>query len=150
MKAIVLDSAPLGLLTQRIGVADADNCRRWMAARTMSGLRIVIPEIIDYELRRELIRAGKTSSVSRLNQFLLHPSVDYLPLTTAAMRLAAELWAQIRSQGLPTADPLALDIDVILAAQVTASGIPLNEAIVATSNAAHIGRFLQASDWTQI
>ena len=41
----------------------------------------------------------------------------YLPLTDDALRFGAELWAQSRRAGRPTADPTALDIDVLLSAQ---------------------------------
>src|SRR4051794_4176796 len=122
MRFIVLDSTPLGLLTQRPGATDADACRRWLAAKTAAGLAVIVPKIVDYELRRELIRAGKATSVKRLDAFIHHPSVTFLPISTAAMRLASELWATARQSGAPTADAHALDVDVILAAQVLAPG----------------------------
>lgn len=40
---------------------------------------------------------------------------SYRPITTETMLLAAEFWAQARNGGTPTADPKALDGDVILA-----------------------------------
>jgi len=74
-----------------------------------------VPEIADYEVRRELIRAGQTRGVQRLD--LLCEGFNYLPLTTEIMRIAAELWATARNAGTPTASDAALDADVILAAQ---------------------------------
>ena len=114
---IVLDSGPLGLLTQRRGVRIAEECRAWLARHVVIGNRFLVPEMIDYELRRELLRAGKIHSVSRLNDSITALPDRYLPLSTTAMRLAAELWADVRNRGLPTTDPRDLDIDVILAAQ---------------------------------
>ncbi len=66
---ILLDTTPLGLLTQRRGVRRAELCRRWYASAVASGARILVPEIADYELRRELLRAGKSASVERLDAF---------------------------------------------------------------------------------
>ena len=60
------------------------------------------------------------SSIARLDG--LASKIEYLPLTTAAMRIAAELWAQGRQSGQPTADPKELDGDVILAAQALLLG----------------------------
>jgi predicted nucleic acid-binding protein len=113
---LVLDSAPLGLLTQRVGVPAADGCRAWLAGHADLGNRVIVPEIVEYELRRELLRADKTRSLTRLDRLIADPQISHLLLNTAALRLAAELWAQLRKAGVPTADPHALDIDVILAA----------------------------------
>jgi hypothetical protein len=53
-----------------------------------------VPEIADYEVRRELLRANKVRGIARLD--LLKNSIGYLPLTTPIMLKAAELWAQAR------------------------------------------------------
>ena len=150
MKYVVLDSTPLGLLTQRGGVPEADACRRWLAGKAAQGIRALIPEIVDFELRRELLRSGKTASVARLDQLQGHPAVVFIPLTTAAMRLAADLWAQSRKRGLPTAHPQSLDVDVIMAAQVIAGNFPATDTVVATSNVGHLSMFLPAETWTKI
>ncbi len=111
------------------------------------GRAIVVPEIVDYELRRELIRLRKRESIARLDEFIARPAVQYLPVTTAALRLAADLWASVRQKGMPTADPKALDVDVILAAQVLATGLQPSEFVVATSNPIHLSRFVPAELW---
>jgi hypothetical protein len=66
------------------------------------------------------------------------------------VRLAAQLWADLRNRGLPTSNPEELDIDVILAAQALMSGFPAAELIVVTSNPAHLSRLITADHWTNI
>jgi hypothetical protein len=102
VKLIVLDSTPLGLLTQRPGATEADACRRWLAAKTAAGVQVIVPEIVDYELRRELIRSSKRDSIKRLDAFVRHLATIYLPINSGAMRLAAALWAKARQAGMPT------------------------------------------------
>jgi predicted nucleic acid-binding protein len=123
LEAVILDSHPLSLVCQRSGKPQADACRLWLAECMRRGLRIYVPEVADYEVRRELIRANKATAISRLNQFSASVPGRYLPITTAAMRRAAELWAEARQAGAPTADPQALDGDVILAAQALVTRI---------------------------
>ena len=43
--------------------------------------------------------------------------IDFLPVDTPTLELAAELWAEARNQGMPTADAKSLDVDVIICAQ---------------------------------
>jgi predicted nucleic acid-binding protein len=74
--------------------------------------------------------------------------VDYLPLTTQAMRRAAELWALVRQQGRPTASDKAIDGDVILAAQALTIGS--SSVVVATTNVGHLSRLVAAELWQSI
>jgi len=71
--------------------------------------------------------------------------MDKVELSTPIMLKAAELWAQARRSGMPTADPKALDCDVILAAQTVAV-----QGIVATENVGHLSRFVEARHWREI
>jgi hypothetical protein len=146
MKKILLDSGPLGMLTHRGGLPEIDACKAWLARLVAQGHRVIIPEICDYEVRRELLRIGATSSVGRLDE--LAKRLEYLPLTTAVMREAAALWAQARGQGRATADRHALDGDVILAAQARSLGAV--DVVVATTNVAHLVALTMAADWSTI
>ena len=145
--AIVLDISPLGLGTRPPGNPMADSCKRWLDDLLAAGRRIILPEIIDYELRREVIRTRSMGSLRRLDD--LKAMVEFRPITPAAMLRAADLWALIRQRGLPTADRHALDGDCILAAQALVAGEP---AIIATSNVAHLARFpgVDARLWESI
>jgi predicted nucleic acid-binding protein len=107
------------------------------------GSEVCVPEIADYEVRRELLRANKVQGIGRLDA--VKKSLGYLPITTEIMLKAADLWAQARRSGLPTADPKALDGDVILAAQALEV-----EGIVATDNVGHLARFVTARTWRDI
>jgi hypothetical protein len=106
---------------------------------------VIVPEIADYEVRRELIRMGGMVALANLDGY--GTQLEYLPLTTAAMRRAAELWAQARSAGLPTAPDPALDGDVILAAQALCLNTTV---IVATGNPGHLNRFVPADLWSNV
>jgi predicted nucleic acid-binding protein len=134
------------MVTHRGGVPEIDDCKHWLSGLLARGTRVVVPEITDYETRRELLRAGKTTSVARLDA--LAAALQYLPLTTAAMRRAAMLWAEARRHGRPTADNKALDADVILAAQVLT--MDASDAIVATTNVAHLSQYVTAKKWKDI
>jgi len=48
----------------------------------------VIPEIVDYEVRRELLRSRKLSSIAELDN--LKADLVYLPINTVALLKAAE------------------------------------------------------------
>jgi predicted nucleic acid-binding protein len=110
-----------------------------------AGVRVIIPEIADYEIRRELLRAGKTRGLAKLDA--LANWLEYLP-TTRAMRQAAELWAQARQQGRPAASDAALDADMILVAQANILGI--RETMIATTNVGHLAAFAPADLWENI
>jgi predicted nucleic acid-binding protein len=143
--AVVLDATPLGLLAHPRNPPAVAACRQWVADLSAAGRRVIVPEIADYEVRRELIRLGSQNGLINLDQ--LGARLEYLPLSTVAMRLAAELWAQARSVGRPTSADPALDADVILAAQA----ITLSTAIVvATGNPGHLRRFVTAELWSNI
>jgi hypothetical protein len=93
-RVIVLDSGPLGLITNPKLSPESIACTQWLQSHITSGSRTIIPEIADYEVRRELLRANKTKGIARLDE--LARSIEYLPLTTVAMRQAAKLWSQAR------------------------------------------------------
>ena len=146
---IFLDSGPLGLITHPRQTAEVTAIAEWLARMLKSGNRVLVPAIIYYELKRELLRAKKPFSVGRLDVFS-RASNRYIPLTDEALRLSAELWAKARQEGRPTADSKELDIDVILAAQALSFGVPASDVAVATTNAKHLALFVTAKHWTEI
>jgi hypothetical protein len=96
------------------------------------------------------VRAGKTRSVARLNAFVSAEPDRLILLNRTAMLYAADLWAQARRQGLSTADPKELDVDVLQAAQLLTAGIDPAELAVATTNVGHLARFLKADLWSNL
>ncbi len=145
-RTILLDAGPLGLVTNPKFSPQSLACAQWLQGLISSGAQVVVPEISDYEVRRELLRAQKEAGIERLNALagLLH----YLPISTAAMHQAALLWARARQQGQPTAGDKALDGDVILAAQAIALEAP--DVLIATTNVGHLSRFVPADLWQNI
>lgn len=117
---VLLDSTPVGLITNPKATPLAIECQQWLESLLDRGFQVVLPEIIDYEIRRELLRVNKIKSIRRLDE--LKSVLTYLPITTEVMLEAAQMWAQVRQQGKPTADNKALDGDVILAAQAILIG----------------------------
>ena len=117
-----------GLLTQPKPIPDALAAREWMRRLMDAGVIFYLPEISDYEVRRELLRAGKTRGLRWLDE--LGKVVTYLPLTTGIMREAAILWANVRQQGLGTARSL-----------------DLKDCAIATTNPGHLGRYYPAVWW---
>ena len=115
---VALDAGPLGLVTNPRRSPESLACARWLQGLVAGGSRVVLPEIADYEVRRELVRDRRVQGLQRLDALV--DLVEYLPLTTAAMRQAAEFWAE------------------------SADGI------VATTNVGHLSRYVHAALWRDI
>lgn len=140
----LLDSGPLGLLAhdrpaQRVPI------QKWLIKQISSGATVFVSEVADYEVRRELtrlIQSGQlpVSRLARLDQ--LAEVFGYLPVSTAMWRRAADLWADARRHGRPTANPAALDADVLIASQAIEI-----QATVVTSNPTHLGQWTQIQVW---
>ena len=144
-RTVLLDAGPLGLVTHP-RVEHNREAALWLRGLLSASVPVLVPEISDYEIRRELLRAGKARGVRRLDR-LVH-DLGYLPITTEVMRLAASYWADARKQGQPTASDESLDADVILAAQATILGKNTNDGVVvATTNTRHLSRFVDARAW---
>ena len=141
---VLLDSGPLGLACIRHGSLLPDRCRQWFRGLIVRGVGVVVPEIADYEVRRELTRIGAIASLRRLDDLVTTGGLIYVPITTDEWRQAALFWADAHQRGIPTASPDALDADVILAACATTIGQPGDQIIVATQNVGHLGRYCNA------
>jgi predicted nucleic acid-binding protein len=146
---LLLDSGPLGIVTQPRISPEVVAMNRWLIDCLSGGDAVLVPAIIYYEIRRELLRARKASGLAHLDAFVQIDSNRYLALSDEALRLAAELWAQSRQQGRPTSSALDLDIDVILAAQALALGVGA-EVIVVTTNPRHLRQFVDARLWSDV
>lgn len=147
-KVVLLDAGPLGMVTNPKASPVCQECQLWLESLLVKGYTVMVPEIVDYEVRRELLRANKLEGIKRLDQ--LKAVLVYIPLTTQVMLKAAELWAEARRAGKPTADPKALDGDVILAAQATLVAAEENEVVIATTNVGHLSQFVDAREWRVI
>ena len=119
---ILLNSSPLGLLSSPVPSPQVIAITTWAVSSLAAGHRLYIPEVIDYELRRELLRAGKTTGLAKLEG--LKTRFRYFPHHYCGYAPGRSYWAQSRRRGMPTGDPKKLDIDVILAAQALTLGAP--------------------------
>ncbi|MBA2395330.1 MAG: hypothetical protein H0V70_21585 [Ktedonobacteraceae bacterium] len=77
---ILLDAGPLGLITNPKASQETRECNQWLESLAVKGILVKIPEIADFEVRRELLRADKFKGIERLND--LQKYLDYVPLTT--------------------------------------------------------------------
>jgi hypothetical protein len=80
---VLLDSTPVGLITNPKATPLAIECQQWLESLLDRGYSVVLPEIIDYEIRRELLRVNRSNSIRRLD--LLKSEIIYLPITTEVM-----------------------------------------------------------------
>ena len=141
--AVLLDAGPLGMISHPRPTSEIV---AWLAELIAAGVEVFVPEIADYEVRRELLRARRTKGVKRLDQLKI--SLGYVPITTEAMLRAAEFWAEVRRRGHPTAHDKTLDADAILAGQ--AATWDRESVVVATTNPKHLARFVRANHWQEI
>lgn len=147
-KAVFLDTGILGVITHPRADDEAKQCNAWLLGLLNAGVRICVAEVCDYELRRAYLHRNATSQLRRLDR--LNATVSYVPIDTKMMNRAAELWAEARRNGTPTADDKELDCDVILAAQAELATLLDEDLVVATTNVGHLQLFVKADGWRNI
>ncbi len=152
LQLVVLDTGPLGLVTHPKPSPDAKACLAWLQHLLDQDVRVLVPAIADYELRREYLLRRNTISLRKLD--LLSEAGLFLPLSGEALHHAAQLWAQTRQAGRPTSDAKALDGDCILVAQVQleAARLELEESewMIATTDVGDIPHLAPAKLWSEI
>ncbi len=147
-KAILLDSTPLGQITHP---KVKPEIREWLEKINQENINLLIPEIVDYELRRQLLLNNRFKSIARLDALIENRLVL---INRETILKACELWAWIRQQGLPTADKNNIDGDVILSAQAILQKQFYQEVIIVTENVKHLSRFcvygIIVEKWSEI
>jgi hypothetical protein len=145
---VLLDAGPLGMVTNPKSSPENEACKNWLASLAYKGIGVVIPEIADYEVRRELLGANKHAGISRLDA--LKDMLGYAAVTTSVMLKAAEFWAAARKMGRQSASDASLDADMILAAQAVVLNRNSGQAVIATTNVRHLAIFSPARIWREI
>lgn len=140
---VMLDSGPLGQISHADPSRHAE-IKAWFDLLLARDIPVLIPAIVDFEVRRSLILAERSRSLARLDALQLQAAL--LPITNHDLRLAARLRALSRKQGRSVGDPKELNADVILAAQA----INLPHAVIATENIGHLAQFVEARPWSTI
>lgn len=148
MRYILLDSGVLSRVTHPRPKADSQALEAWLWQSVGSGDGVFIPEVTDYEVRREYLRRNSRSGVRLLDE--LNVRLNYLALETSHWRLAAQLWADARNRGHITAPPGDLNIDILLAAQAQLLATPDSPVIIATTNVRHLAPFADSRLWQDI
>ncbi len=146
-RLILLDAGVVGLLCSSPFLPTVRACQAWVVAQAGAGAKVLLADLTDFEVRRELLRIRATAKLRRLDD--LRSNIVPLPVNSPSWRKAAEFWAIVRRAGKPTASPDALDGDAILAGVAAVIGVPGDEVIVATTNVGHLGRFpaVDARKW---
>jgi len=84
-------------------------CRQWLTDCERGGAAILVPAIIYYETLREIERLRAVAQRKRLIECCFQ-SNRFIPLTTAQLESAAQLWAQARNTGSLARDQSPIDL----------------------------------------
>lgn len=151
---LLLDSGVLGKICNPNPSDEANAVKKWMYSLLAKGVVIVTSQICDYEIRRSLIlnsiRGLSSQGIDNLAQ--LEKIIDFLPVNETILKTAFQIWAEVRSKGMSTADEKSLDADVIICAQwqLLSEEYPGRQVVIATTNVKHLSRFAQAKTWQDI
>jgi predicted nucleic acid-binding protein len=151
---VFLDSVTLGILSSPGERSEIEECQDWLYGLLARSAYVVSSYLCDYEVRRSLILTSitknKPQDINKLDS--LHQMVDFLPVSQDVLKKAAQLWAETRRKGKPTADIKNIDVDIIIGAtcQLLQAEYPGQFLVVATTNVKHISQFVEAKVWQEI
>jgi predicted nucleic acid-binding protein len=149
-----IDSSILGKICNPNNTPEVAEVRRWLLKLVSRGVRVVSSDICDYEIRRSLLieqrRNPQMQGIEKLDE--AKDLIEFLPVTSEILLVAAELWADTRMRGQPTADDRSLDADLIICAtwRLLAASEPGRYSTIATTNVKHLSRFAVAEKWQDI
>ena len=151
---VFIDTGVLGLLSSPSDRQEVTHSQEWLYYLLARGVNIVSSDICDYEVRRGTLLKNELNlreqAINNLDD--LYNLIDLLPVSQIILRKSAQLWAETRRLGLPTADVENIDVDVIIGAtcQLLEQEYPGQRLVAATTNVKHLSRFIQALNWTEI
>ncbi len=146
---LVLDASVVGAITNpKQTNSIVRDCQIWLRRSLTRQSIFVLPEIADYEIRRELLRGKKINGLKQLDE--LKSAIYFYPIDSEIMLTAAQLWAESRQRGMPTADARELDGDVILAAQAIQLQAKGYQVTIVTTNVGHLAQFIAAIHWQDL
>ena len=151
---VFLDTGILSQLSSINETQEFQECQDWLYGLLARSAYVVSSDICDYEVRRGLLLTSITKTKRQGINILdsLHQIIDFLPVSQEVLQKAAQLWAETRSKGQPTAEIKNIDVDVIIGAtcQLLQGEYPGQFLVVATTNVKHISRFTTAKNWQDI
>ncbi|NJL52013.1 MAG: type II toxin-antitoxin system VapC family toxin [Hydrococcus sp. SU_1_0] len=151
---VLIDSGVLGKLCNPNSSTEVEVAREHLYTLLARGVYVLSSQICDYEVRRSLVlnslRGLSSEGINNLNK--LAEFIDFLPISEKVLKEAANLWAEARIKGIPTADNKSLDADVIICAQykLLEQEYPGRYIVIATTNVKHISKFAKAKKWQEI
>ena len=143
-ETIVLDARPL---SQIVHPRKFESVTAWFDRAVEAGYRVVVPEVVDYEVRRGLLRIPASRQLGRLDELI--EGLYFDPITRPIMHDAAHIWAEARNRGEAFTADDRLDADAILIAHVRALG-DLRAVTVITENLRHLEPFVPAARWQDV
>lgn len=145
IKPIILDAVPLiQLLHPRL----YPEIKAWVSKLLQSDFLLVIPAIVDYQVRCYLTRENLSLSIQRLDS--LKTIFYYLSIDDSMLMKAAVLSAQVSNSGVNSSKK-DLDFAAILAAQALVLDERFSsKSVIATTNAKCLSTFIDARIWQDI
>jgi len=143
-RIVLLDACTLGKVSNPNDTEENRRCREWSLDLRRKGTSVRVPEIADYEIRRELIRAYKSEGLRLLDET---KQFGFVSLSEASLILAAELWADAhRLIGRTASDDPKLDPDMIICGQAKVLAMAEGAGVVvATENLVHFVPFVDGT-----
>ena len=141
----IADSNVIGLVSSPNITNEVIRAQNWERDFIAQGNRLAVPDMMVYEVVRELKLQGKTIGIARLEESINRSL--YIPTTREILDIASDLWAELRKRGKPTVSKEALNFDTILAAHAIFLNNTGSRAVVAATNLRHLSLMTETYDW---
>lgn len=155
---VFIDTNILGLISnENTSFDEAQQCKKWFSVLLIRSVRVVTSDLCNYEEMRGLLSSSilkkeVAPGIKSLESLKADGFLEFLPVSTEALDLAAKLWARASTSGQTTRDEKDIDIDIIISAQyqLLKDEFPGQQVIVATTNLKHLSIFCEAAHWRDI